>query len=60
MSQFNQPTRKTGGDLNVYTALLCVAFLVLLAGVVLLAVRNVDYSGTDRTSGGILTLVDQR
>ncbi|TVQ52444.1 MAG: hypothetical protein EA377_10230 [Phycisphaerales bacterium] len=60
MSQFNQPTRKSGGELNVYTALLCVAVLVMLAGVVLLALRNIDYSGTERTSGGIFTLVDQQ
>ncbi len=45
MSQFgNAPVRRSGGDLDVYTGLLCVAFLVLLAGVILLAKGNMDHS----------------
>jgi hypothetical protein len=59
MTQFNAPViRRAGGELDVYTALLCVAFLVLLAGTVLLAMRNMDHSKVDaNSSGGVITLV---
>jgi hypothetical protein len=57
MSQFNAPVRRTGGEIDVYTALLGVAFLVLLGGVVLLAVRNLDHSRIGTESGGPFKLV---
>ena len=62
MSQFNTsgPVRRTGGDLNVYTGLLCVAFLVLAVGVVLLMKRNGEHSGHGKAPGGAFTLVGVR
>ena len=59
MSQFNAPVRRSGGDLDVYTGLLCVAFLVLAAGVALLAMKNMEHSGDTRgEGGGMLKLVE--
>jgi len=62
MSQFSTsgPLRRTGGDLNVYTGLLCVAFLVLAVGVILLMKRNVGHSGQDNAPGGAFKLVGVR
>ena len=62
MSQFDGPVRRRGGDLNVYTGLLCVATVVLLAGVILLATRNAEHSGDGNSpgSGGMFKLVDSR
>ncbi len=60
MTQFDAPlgsVRRTGGGINVYTGLLCVAFLVLLAGVVLLMKRNSEHSAADDRSGGPFHLV---
>lgn len=57
MSQFSGPVRRTGGELDVYTGLLCAAFLVLLAGVILLAARNVDHSRVGNEAGGPFKLV---
>ncbi len=59
MSQFNAPVRRTGGDLDVYTGLLCVAFLVLLASVFLLATRNLDHSSVPPEPGGVFKLVQK-
>jgi hypothetical protein len=58
MSQFNTPARRSGGSLDVYTGLLFVALLVLVVGVVLLAMRNVDHSKAGGTSGGVIKLVE--
>jgi hypothetical protein len=58
MSQFNTPTpRRTGGDIDVYTGLLCAAFLVLAAGVALMAMKNMDHSKVGNDAGGMFTLV---
>ena len=58
MSQFNAPVRRAGGSIDVYTGLSLVAALVLLAGVVLMAMRNVEHSKTSNSSGGVLKLID--
>jgi uncharacterized membrane protein len=59
MSQFTTPPiRRSGGDINVYTGMLVVAFLVLTAGVVLLALRNIEHSGGGKEGGGIIKLID--
>ncbi len=61
MTQFDAPmgsVRRTGGGINVYTGLLCVAFLVLLAGVVLLMKRNREHSAVNG-SGGPVELVER-
>ncbi len=57
MSQFNTQTRRAGGEINVYTGLLAVAMLVLLAGIVLIGMRNIEQSGQDGM-GGMFHLVD--
>jgi len=58
MSQFNAPPpRRTGGELDVYTGLLCAAFLVLAAGAFLMATKNMEHSKAGNTEGGLFTLV---
>lgn len=57
MSQMNAPVRRRGGELDVYTGLLFAAFLVLAAGVALMAMKNIEHSEHDRTPGGVVTLV---
>ncbi|MFO0873221.1 MAG: hypothetical protein U0575_04530 [Phycisphaerales bacterium] len=58
MSQFGTPVRRSGGEIDVYTALLAVAALVLAAGVAMLALRNIEHSKVgDSDQGGVLTLV---
>ncbi len=58
MSQFQAPVRRAGGDLDVYTGLLCVAFLVLLAGAIVLAMNNMDHSRVGNDPGGSFKLVE--
>ncbi len=61
MTQFNQPIRRTGGDLDVYTGLLLVATLVLVVGVALMATRNIDHSSKGQAgSGGMIKLIEGR
>ena len=59
MSQFDGPVRRRGGDLNVYTGLLCVATVMLLAAVILISSRNVEHSEDD-SPGGMFKLVTGR
>ena len=59
MSQFNAPVRRAGGGIDVYTGLLAAAFIILAAGVTLMALRNIEHSGAGPNSqGGVITLVD--
>ncbi len=58
MSQFNAPVRRSGGEIDVYTGILCAAFLILVAGVILLATNNIKHSATDNQPGGVFKLVD--
>jgi hypothetical protein len=59
MSQFNAPVRRASSGPDVYTGLLFVAVCVLVAGVVLLAMRNLEHSKVRSTdSGGLVTLVE--
>lgn len=58
MSQINAPVRRRGGDLNVYTGILCAAFLVLLVGVVLMATRNLSHSRVGNEPGSVFKLVE--
>jgi len=47
MTQFNTPMpRRAGGEIDVYTGLLCAAFLILAAGVFLVATANAKHSET--------------
>lgn len=58
MTTFSNPSRRVGGELDVYTALLAIASLVLAAGVALMAMRNIEHSAASpNASGGVLTLV---
>jgi hypothetical protein len=59
MDQKKQPIRRSG-DIDVYTGLLCAAFLVMAVGAALLALNNIEHSADDRQPGGIFTLVDQQ
>ena len=59
MSQFNAPVKRSGGGLDVYTGLLFVALLMLLAGIGLLALRNVEHSAVGNDPGGVIKLVDR-
>ena len=58
MSQFNAPVARKGGSLDVYTGMLCVAFLVLAAGVALLAMKNIEHSEVDGSPGSMIKLVN--
>ena len=59
MSQYNTPqVRRAGGGVDVYTGLLVVTFLVLAAGVALLAMRNTEHSSTGNQQGSFLKVVD--
>ena len=60
MSQFNAPVRRTGGGMDVYTGLLFVAFAVGVAGVALLALRNLEHSAVGNQPGGVVKLVESR
>lgn len=59
MAKQQQPVRRSG-EIDVYTGLLCAAFLVMAVGAALLALNNIEHSTDGRESGGILKLVDQR
>ena len=58
MTQLNSPIQRRGGEVDVYTGILCAAVLVLLTGVVLLATSNIKHSSTDGQSGSMFKLVD--
>ncbi len=58
MSQFNAPMRRASGSIDVYTGLLFVAVLVLLSGVALLGLRNMEHSKVGNNPGGMIKLVD--
>jgi len=63
MTQFNTPMpRRTGGDLDVYTGLLCAAFLVLAVGVFLMATTNIKHSasGPGKDDGEMFKLVSKK
>ena len=61
MSQITTPSiRRSGGDLDVYTALLLAALIVLGAGVALLAIKNIDHSTVKNQPGSMFKLVDKR
>ncbi len=58
MSQFNAPVRRKGGEIDVYTGILCAAFLVLLAGVILMATRNIEHTEVGNQPGNPFKLVE--
>lgn len=61
MSQFKTiPVRRSGGDMDVFTVLLVVAFVVLTAGVVLLGMKNTEHSGVGSQQGSMFKLIDKR
>lgn len=58
MSQFNAPVARKGGSIDVYTGILCVAFLVLAVGVALIAMKNINHSTEGNSPGGMIKLLD--
>lgn len=60
MSQMTTTTARRSGGIDVFTGLLCVAFLALAAGVALLVMRNIEHSAADNQDGGPLKLVSRR
>lgn len=52
MSSMTAPVRRSGGDLDVYTGLLFAASIVLTAGVISVAMANLNAvePSTDRTA----------
>ncbi len=58
MSQLNAPIRRRGGEIDVYTGILCAAVLVLLTGVVFLATGNIEHSSSDDEPGSMFKLVE--
>ena len=59
MSQFQTPIRRSGGEIDVYTALLFAAFVVLLGGVILLATGNIQHSAAGNSPGSMFKLVQK-
>jgi hypothetical protein len=62
MSQYSTPVaRRSGGDLDVYTGLLAVAFLLLATGVGYLAMTNTKHSSSSAIAndGGMFKLVEK-
>jgi len=58
MTGFGTTPRRVGGELDVYTALLVIAALVLAVGVAFMAMRNMEHSRlSDNDTGGVLTLI---
>ncbi|MBL9149152.1 MAG: hypothetical protein JNM94_10715 [Phycisphaerae bacterium] len=61
MSQLNTPIRRAGGEIDVYTALLFAATIVLLGGVVWIALANMQHSkSSENDAGGPFKLVETR
>ncbi len=58
MSQFQAPVRRAGGEIDVYTGLLFVALVLLVAGVALMTFRNMDHSAVGSQGGQPFDLVD--
>lgn len=62
MSQFSTPVaRRSGGDLDVYSGLLAVAFLLLAVGVGYMAMTNMKHSEskTGANDGSMFKLVEK-
>jgi len=57
MAQQQQPVRRSG-DIDVYTGLLCAAFLVLAVGAAMLALNNIEHSSDGREAGSMFKLID--
>jgi len=61
MTQFGTPARRMSGEIDVYTGLLAVAALVLMAGIAIVAMENVEHSKTsDSDQGGPIKLITSR
>ncbi|MAT80517.1 MAG: hypothetical protein CMJ29_02590 [Phycisphaerae bacterium] len=62
-SRFGNTTGSSsqGGQINIYTVLALVGFLIMLVGVVWMIFHNMDYSQgfTQGSEGGIFTILDQ-
>jgi len=51
-------SRRSDGEMDVYTGLLAAALLVLLLGIAALAIGNSSHSDMNNQGGGPFTVVD--
>jgi len=60
MSRFSSPVMRSGGGVDIYTALAGVAALVLLAGCLIMVFHNIQFSSSSDTSddGGVFKILD--
>jgi hypothetical protein len=58
MSQLNTPVRRSGGEPDVYTALLGAAALALLLGIAALFFANTSHSKAGNQEGGPFAIVE--
>ena len=60
MSRFNAPTIRSGGGVDIYTALAGVAALILRAGCLIMIFHNIQYASSSATSddGGVFKILD--
>lgn len=59
MSQLSSPVARSGGQPDVYAALLAAASLMLLIGIIFLALRNVEQSTEKGQTGGPFTYLER-
>jgi hypothetical protein len=57
--QFDTPIASRTAGLDVFTALLLVAVLLLGGGVAWMVLVNTEHSKTDQSDGGPIVLIDQ-
>lgn len=60
MTQLSTPIVRSGNRPDVYSALLVVAAVVLLVGIVFLALRNMEQTGVGTQTGGPFTVLPPR
>lgn len=59
MTQLTTPTARSAGRPDIYSALLAVAALMLLVGVVFVSLRNVDQTRSQGRAGSPFTYLEK-